>query len=166
MEIITYFKEMWQFASQGQTQGIWFWAASYWLVIVLYSLVVQIRTRFWPFTQGELVKLGVEKFGASDWDKTNEEYVSKTLYKYNISGVDYNGTRVSPWILVASYNLRFVLEKQMSSIQRLPGGKVKVFYNPKNPNKSYLIVPGYIGINITLLISVLPLILYYFKYYG
>ncbi len=60
---------------------------------------------------GELVEFGVGKFGATDWVKSDQEYISKTLYRYNVSGVNYDGTRISPWIFVASHNARFVLEK-------------------------------------------------------
>ena len=157
---------MWQLAIQGQTQGIWFWAALYTFFVCVYSLAFQIRTRYWPSAQGELAEFGVEKFGAIDWVKSNQDYVSKALYKYNVSGITYEGTRISPWIFVVSHNARLVLEKQMSSIQRFPDGKAKVFYNPNNPKKSFLIIAGKIGICITLLTSVLPLILFYCKYYA
>ncbi len=124
------------------------------------------KNQHWHFIHGEIVDFGVEKFGATDWVKSNQDYVSKALYKYNVSGIGYVGTRISPWIFVTSHNARFVLEKQMSSVQLLPDGKVKVFLNPHNPKKSYLIIAGRIGIFITFFISVLPLILFYFKYYA
>lgn len=165
MELIIYFREMWQLAVQGQIQGIWFWAAIYMFTVCLYSLIFQIRTRYWPFVQGELVKVGVVKFGATDLVKSNQDYVSKALYKYNVLGVDYDGTRISPWIFVASHNARFVLEKQMSSIQRFPDGTVKVYYNPHNPKKCYLIIAGKEGICITLFVSVLPVVAFCFKYH-
>jgi len=165
MELIIYFQDMWQLTIQGKTQGIWFGAALYVFIVCVFSLIFQIRTRYWPFTLGELVEFGTENFGATDWVKSNQDYVSKALYKYNVSSVAYDGTRISPWIFVVSHNARFVLEKQMSFIQRCPDGKVKVFYNPNNPRKSYLIVAGKVGICITLLISALPLISFYFKYH-
>ena len=156
---------MWQLAIQGQTQGVWFWAALYAFIVCVYSLIFQVRTRHWPFVQGELAEFGVEKFGATVLVKSNQDYVSKALYNYNVDDIAYCGTRISPWIFVASHNARVILEKQMSSIQRIPDGKVKVFYNPNNPKKSFLIVAGKIGICITLSISVLPIILFYFKYH-
>ena len=160
-----YFQDMWQLAIQGDTQGIWFWAAIYTIVICTYSLVFQIRIRYWPSTLGELAEIGAEKFGAKVLIKANQDYVGKALYQYDVSGVTYLGTRISPWVFVASHNARFVLEKQMASVQITPDGKVKVFYNPNNPQKSYLIIAGRVGIGITLLISVLPLIAFYFKYF-
>lgn len=160
-----YFQEMSQLAIQGQIQGIWFWVAVYTFILCVYSLIFQIQTRYWPFTQGDLVEYRVKKLGAKSWTIVNQDYVSNALYNYNVSGVTHEGTRISPWIFVASHNAKFVLEKQMSALQRHPNGKVKVFYNPKNPKKSFLIVAGKTGVCITLLISVLPLISYYFQYY-
>jgi len=165
MDLIIYFQDMWQLAIQGQTQGIWFGAALYAFIVCVCSLIFQIRTRYWPSTPGELAEFGVEKFGATDMVKSNQDYVSKALYQYNVSGVAYDGIRISPWIFVVSHNVRFILEKQLSSIQRLPDGKVKIFYNPDNPKKSYLIIAGKAGICITLLVSALPLISFYFKYH-
>lgn len=164
MELVIYIQGMWQLALDGQAQGIWFWAALYAFVVCVYSLIFQIRTRYWPFTPGELADFGVEKFGETDWVKSNQDYASSALYKYNVSSVAYEGTRISPWVVVVSHNARFVLEKQMSSIQRLPDEKVKVFYNPHNPKKSYLVIAGKGGIFMTLLICALPLISFYFKY--
>ncbi len=166
MDLILYFREMWQLAIQGQAQGIWFWASTYLVIVCIYSLIFQIRTRFWPFVQGEIVKVEVDKFGGTDLVKSNQEYVSKALYTYNVSGVDYEGTRISPWVFVASHNARFVLEKQMSYIQVLPGGKVKVYYNPQNPKKSYLIVAGKAGICVTISLCVFPLVAFYLKYHA
>lgn len=165
MELIIFFQEMWRLALQGQTQGIWFCAALYAFAVCVYSLIFQIRTRYWPSVPGELSALEVKKFGATDGGKSNQDYVSTALYKYRVSGTEYEGKRISPWIFVASHNARFVLEKQMSSLQRLPDGKVNVFYNPRNPRKSFLIISGKTGICITLSAGVLPLISFYCKYY-
>lgn len=165
LEIIIYIEQMWQLAIDGQKQGIWFWAALYILIVCTYSLIFQIRTRYWPFTYGTLVEFGIEQFGSSEYVKSEQDFVSKALYHYNVAGVTFEGTRVSPWVMVASYNARLLLKKQMSSVERTPDGKVKVFYNPKNPKKSYLIVAGKAGICITSVIAILPMVLFYIEYY-
>lgn len=162
--IMSYFSEMWQLAIEGEAQGVFFYAALYILVVCLYSFIRQIQTRYWPFVEGEIIDIAVEKFGATDQIRANQDYISKALYKYQISGVIYDGTRISPWIFVASHNAKLILEKQLSSIQTLPNGKVKVFYNPSNPKKSFLIIAGKIGVFITLLIAISPLVLFYLKY--
>ena len=60
---------------------------------------------------------------------------------------------------------RAMIDWQQSKIQALPEGGVKVFYNPRNPKKSYLIVAGKVGILATLVIATLPMLLYYVKFY-
>jgi hypothetical protein len=112
-----------------------------------------------------LVTAGLSRFGATTWATTDQEYVTKALYQYRVGGVSYEGQRISPWVIVASHNARVVLEKQMASIQRLSGDKVKVFYNPKRPQKSYLVIAGWFGIVCIVLIAVLPLVYYYFRFY-
>ena len=166
MDLVVYFQDMWRFAVEGQAQGVWFWAAFYTFIVCLWSLIFQLRTRYWPCTPGELAEIGARKFGATDRVKSDQDYVTNALYKYHVSGVDYTGTRISPWIIVASHNARFVLQKQLSFIQRYPDGRVKVFYNPANPRKSYLIIAGKPGICITLLLVTLPMVSYYFSYHG
>ena len=164
MELIIYFQTMWQLTIEGETQGIFFLFSLYIFIASVYSLVFQIRMRYWPCTQGDLVELGLETFGTS-FTISDQDYKANALYRYSVSGVNYSGTRVSPWIMLVSHNLRFILKKQMSYIQRSSDGKVTVFYNPNDPQKSFLIIAGKVGILITLLISVLPFILFYYKYY-
>ena len=166
MEFLTYIQEIWQQTLEAKPQGVLFWVGVYTFVVCTYSVLFQIRTRNWPSAEGELLQAGVKKFGARDFVLANQDYVSSALYHYRVSGVVYDGTRISPWIFVASHNMRYILEKQMSSIQRQANGKVKVFYNPKKPQKSYLIIAGKMGIGITSLIGLAPLILYVLKYHS
>ncbi len=166
MSQIHYFQEMWQFALQGKDQGIWFWATFYCFAVCSYSVVFQIRTLFWPSTPGERLDLEISQFGGPDASKSDQDYVSTALYRYKVSGEVYEGSRVSPWVFVASHNAKFILEKQISAIQHYPDGTVKVFYNPSNPQKSFLIIASKMGICITLTIGILPIILFYFKYHA
>lgn len=165
MGISAYIGEMWQLASQRQLQGIWFWAALYAFFVCGYSIIFQIKTRYWPSVEGELVKAQVEKFGATDLVKSDQDYISKALYSYSVAGREYEGKRISPWVFVASHNARFVLQKQLGTIDRLPNDKVRVYYNPKKPHKSYLVVAGRLGISLTILFCTLPMLLYYFRFY-
>lgn len=146
MEILAYSQEMFRIAAEGRTQGIWFFAAVYVLVVCLYSIWFQIRTRYWPATNGKFSQLGVKKFGATDCVKSDQDYIGDALYTYFVNGKQYEGVRISPWIIVASHNMRIFLRKQQDKIQIQPDGKVRVYYNPVNPNKSYLVVAGKTGI--------------------
>ena len=166
MEVLAYIHQMFWFAAEGHTQGIWFWASIYAFVICFFSLWFQIRTRNWPTTKGKLAQLSIKKFGPTEWATSNQDYVGKALYTYLVSGTRYEGFRISPWIFAVSHNARFLLEKQQANIQTYPDGGVRVYYNPRNPKKSYLIVAGKTGIVTTMLLGTLPFIFYWMKYYA
>ena len=160
-----YIEEMWRLALQGDAQGVWFWVAFYTFLVCAYSVVFQVRTRGWPRTEGKLVRASVEPFGAREMDPSARDYRATALYGYEVSGVAFDGTRISPWVFVVSHNLTFLLEKHLSVIERLPDGGVRVYYNPRNPRKSYLAVAGWVGICITLLLAALPGLLYLSRYH-
>jgi hypothetical protein len=69
-------------------------------------------------------------------------------------------------IIVASHNVQFILKHQLSKLETYPDNKVKVFYKPSNPAKSWLILPSKFGIVMTTLISVLPAFSYWLECYG
>ncbi len=158
-------QEMWRLALEGKLQGIWFWGGIYALVLCLYSFVIQVRTRSWPWAPGALQEAGVEQVGGRDPATSDRDYTSKALYHYSVDGQQLEGTRISPWVFVASHNARAVLEKQLQAIQHLPQGGVKVFYNPSKPDKSYLIVAGRVGLLVTVLAGSIPLGSYCLKFH-
>ena len=125
-----------------------------------------MRTYTWPDTIGTLVDSEIKKFGGTEWAKTNQDYVVSALYTYTVDNKLYQGKRVSPWVFVTSHNMKRVLEKQMQYIQRYGEDKVKVFYNPRNPKKSFLIKPGRKGQLFTAFLAVMPLAMYLSKYHA
>lgn len=166
MELINYLEEMWDLALQGKAQGIFFWAALYAFIVLLYSLIYQIKIASWPGTSGELLKGGIRKFGSTEWAASNQKYVASALYCYVVNGKEYQGRRVSPWVVVASHNMKSILEKQLRSVQQFPDGKVSVFYHPEKPEKSFLIKPGIKGQFITAILAIIPFVMYWIKYHG
>ncbi|GAC20782.1 hypothetical protein [Paraglaciecola arctica] len=165
MQIFDYILQTWELAVQGEKQGIWFWAAVYVFLVCNYSALFQLLIRRWPSTKGELLHIGLDKFGAAII-LADQDYRAAALYSYQIEGKTYQGKRISPWVIVASHNAQFVLKKQLSKVETFPNGKVSIFYKPSNPAKSWLILPSKFGISITLLISVLPAFSYWVEYYG
>lgn len=163
--VIDYVREMWHLALDGELQGIWFWGALYALVLCSYSVVMQWRTRSWPSTEGELIKASIESFGAEEPVPSERDYTADALYRYTVSGQSFEGKRVSPWVFVASRNLTSLIEKQLSGIEHLPGGKVAVYYHPRRPHKSYLAVAGKLGIGITVLVAAAPMLLYVSRFH-
>jgi len=158
--MIEYAEAMWALALEGEKQGILFFVVIYALVVCLYSLLRQLQIRRWPVARGQLQGASVDKWGVEAFILSDQDYKANALYEYRVAGQQYRGTRVSPWVVVASHNARGLLEKQLSGISRNPDGSVDVIYNPGRPEKSYLIKPGLFGMGITLGFAVVPLLLY------
>ncbi len=106
-----------------------------------------------------MINLSVRPFGANA-DSNERKYRSKALYTYTVDGQAYEGSRISPWVFVTNHNARKILEMQLAKVERLSGERVVVHYDPKKPQKSYLIVAGWAGIFISLLVALLPLLAY------
>ena len=160
-----YFFEMWALAMEGEKQGIFFFISLYVLVLAGYSTVYQFKVARWPATKGVLLDAEVQQWGATEWAKSNQEYAATALYKYKVAGKEYQGQRVSPWVIVASHNVRFILAKQLGHIQKNDDGSIVVYFNPGKPRKSFLIKPGAIGLAVTSASAVLPMLLYWLNYY-
>lgn len=166
-------ESVWDFLSRmidlavaGEVQGIWFWAAVYLLLVGSYSLWFQARTRNWCATRGRLAQLEIDRFGTVDSQLSDQDYQSTALYTYQVNGKVFQGTKVSPWVIVASHNARFILQKQLDGVNRFADGTVEVFYNPHRPDQSYLIVAGWMGIVLTGIITFFPLVTYWFRFHA
>ncbi|WP_371379351.1 hypothetical protein [Thalassotalea aquiviva] len=160
-----YFLSMWSLAIEGEKQGILFYATLYTSVLLCYSTVYQLKIRSWPSTKGSLVNRNISNWGAKEWATSDQNYVVNALYKYKVGQQEYVGKRVSPWIIIASHNMKFVLEKQLNGIQKEEDGSIRVFFNPKRPQKSFLIKPGNIGLIFTLGLAVIPMLAYWLGYH-
>ncbi|MEM6794502.1 MAG: DUF3592 domain-containing protein [Acidobacteriota bacterium] len=161
-----YLENIWQLTQAGKLQGIWFCAAAYWLLVCGWSVVYQIRIRRWPSTEGVLESASVEEFGGSEIVRSDRDYRLESSYTYRVSGVDYSGSRVSPWVFIASNNLGFILRWQLNQVKITSPAGVTVFYNPKRPEKSFLIAPGRAGIAFTLLLAVAPALGYLDRFHA
>ncbi|MEP4889709.1 MAG: DUF3592 domain-containing protein [Aliiglaciecola sp.] len=156
---------MWQLAVGGDKQGILFYVVVYLLIVCLYSFIWQVFVRQWPSARGVLKTASVNKWGSHLPIVSEQEYKVDSLYEYHVANKHYRGTRVSPWIIIASHNAKMILNKQLDKIQTNNDGSVNVFYNPKAPQKSYLVKPGLFGLAVTLACAVVPLLLYIIEYY-
>ena len=108
------------------------------LAFVLYALAVTIsiyllpkKLKKWPYVLGELAEISIVP--------TYEirTVAGRVRYTYEVNGVVYKGKRLSPFTV--SGHVRNIISKQMAKIEYVPKDQVKVFYNPKNPSKSYLV---------------------------
>jgi|SRR5210317_523838 hypothetical protein len=164
MSMMDYFERMWVLAANGNGQGVFFWCAVYMLVMLLYSLMYQIRVTSWPSTEGELIKDRIREFGYA-FAPSDKEYIASVSYTYVVQGNEYVGKRLSPWLFITNNNAKFILKKQLNSVLRQSSGLVTVYYNPNKPSKSYLIKPGLTGKFVTAALAVIPFLMYWQKYY-
>lgn len=153
-----------QRAAQGEAQSVALVVCVYLLLMCGYSVFHQIRTRQWPAAEGKLLSIGVKKLGATVWVVSDQQYVGSALYEYRVAGTRYEGSKISPWVMTASHNMRSLLRWQMKGVAVGANGVVRVYYNPNKPQKSILIRPGLVGLLITQAIGILPLVWYVVKY--
>ncbi|XZG71787.1 DUF3592 domain-containing protein [Chitinibacteraceae bacterium HSL-7] len=164
--MIDYLQAMWQLAMARQVQGVVFWCLLYSFIMLGSSALYQLRTRHWPSVVGTLDELGTREFGGSELVRSEQEYQAGARYRYEVAGKQYLGTRVSLWTIIASHNLRGLLDRQLAGVERLPDGGVRVFYSPVRPSRSVLIIASRASIALTMLAATLPLLLYWLHYHG
>ncbi len=121
----------------------------------LISLIFQLRILSWPMINGTLVHSDLSRWGATNF-ADEQDYEAEVTYRYRVNGKQYEGKRLSPWYMLVSANMRFLLRWQLAGITRLTPEEVAVFYNPSAPEKSYLIKPGKAGLCFTAAMVVLP----------
>jgi len=151
---------MWALAADGERQGVLFFVTVYTFVVGGYSFVRQMLARRWPSVKGDLLDAGIKAVGGHDPRDSDQDYKASSSYRYVVDGQVFEGSRVSVWVVVTSRNARFLLQRQLDKIQRDANGRVDVFYNPRRPDKSFLLRPGWFGVLVTLGIAVVPIILY------
>lgn len=161
-----YLLRMWELAVAGEVQGIFFYAAVYAVLVLALSLRYQLRVAAWPAVRGRLIDARVRALGATEIVLVNRDYLASTRYEYTVDGTTYQGNRLSPWQIVATHNLRVLLRKQLQRIDSDPDGGVTVYYDPKNPRKSFLVKPGRAGIAFTAALAVGIALLYWFRYHA
>ena len=159
-------QSMWQLLWQGNEQAMVFWGASYLGLVGLASLIYQVRVRRWPSTRGVLARADLATWGGPTWARSDQQYRLDGLYRYQVAGQAFQGHRVSPWVMVASHNARFLLKQQLKGVNRHPDGSVTVYFNARRPGKSYLIRPGLPGILVTLVVAVGPMAYYWTRFHA
>lgn len=165
MQILEYFQDMFVLASNGEVQGVFFYAAVYAFLVLTYSLVFQLRIASWPSVVGELIDGRISEFGKEN-APVERDYKVAVSYNYRVGNKEYSGKRLSPWVFVTNNNAAFILKSQLNKITESADGGVTVYYNPRKPRKSFLIKPGLIGKIITGLLAVIPLLLYVTRFHG
>jgi len=144
--LFEYPKKMFDLLMMGDSQGILFWAMIHISIACIASLYFQLRVAKWPGMR--------DRFGRGNCYLTAD-------YEYSIDGIMYKGSRISMTTLWTNKNMIFLLRKRMAAVQQLPEGKVVVFYNPKKPEKSYLLKTSMLTKALMLIIPIGFMVLFY-----
>ena len=104
----------------------------------IYSLIYQLRVSRWPSVWGTLSHARTQELGGSEILEAKRDYRNRVSYSYNVNGKTYQGHRLSGMTVVTDHNAKALLENQLKGVKK-KDGKVKVYYNPAKPSKSYLI---------------------------
>ncbi len=144
----------WSFSNtlEGDTQALF--AVVFFLVgfAVCGSFLYQLRIRAWPSVPGTLRGSAVARWGATEMVTHEQDYSVEVCYDYEVDGERHTGQRFSPWVVVASHNLKWILEKRLRVATAQD--TLEVFYNPRNPTKSFLVRPGIVGLLVTASLAV------------
>ncbi|MBL4671043.1 MAG: hypothetical protein JKX81_02190 [Arenicella sp.] len=89
---------------------------------------------------GRLLNADVEYLNMLERGSAWEE----VKYEYEVDGKQYVGTRLSPLVVRGQVGPR--IKKQLAKIQYVSNDQVKVFYNNKQPGKSYLVKETWLNI--------------------
>ncbi|WP_282096036.1 DUF3592 domain-containing protein [Epibacterium ulvae] len=129
-------QEFWNDLCAGERYAVLYVCIAYALAVGVFCVVRCFRMRRWPHTLGRLLEEGVSGYGGGG----DGMYAARVKYEYSVDGVFHTGTNLSPFIVQATGTR--LAKWQMTGIQRHQGNCVTVFYSPRRPHKSYLIVPS------------------------
>ncbi len=124
----------------GDADAILLTAAGYFILVGVFGLISMYRKSKWPSVIGQLLDEKIEGAWGGRHDETN--FGAKVLYRYSVDGVTYENDQINVWHIRMTYNLRALLKWQFRFIERHGQSRVTVYYNPKRPEKAYLVVPG------------------------
>lgn len=106
MEIIhSFFEEL----LDGDKQALFIASSAYIILVGFISLLYQWRVKSWPMAIGTLETAEVSGWGVPRADD-EQTFAAKVEYTYTVDGKDYSGKRLSPWTVLATYNLRFIIK--------------------------------------------------------
>jgi hypothetical protein len=146
------------------TQLVFLVAAVYVLIIMTGTAIHLHCIAQWPSARGQLLHSTTRALGGCNVVQSRQDFIPEVRYEYEVNGSTYTGTRLSPWQVSASWNLRFLLALRLRRVARSSDDAVTVYYHPQRPHRSYLLRSGPMTRWITLLAGFLPLGLYWARY--
>jgi Protein of unknown function (DUF3592) len=162
--VLDYLQRMFDLALHKELQGIHFWATLYVLIVLAGTLWHALRVRGWPRVEGQLLGLGIRPLGTPDLGTSDQDYVPSALYRYQVNGRSYEGREISIWKMSASGMLKNAATLSPGQVRPSATGKVPVSYNPRRPEKSVLVRPGWASISLLSALIVLTAAFYVWRW--
>ena len=134
-----------QRALDGDVQAILILGSLWILFFVVKYHIELIRIGRWPSVVGQLDRL-LFREGSPLLDAT-----SIVRYRFDLKGETYEGRRLAHISFGPSFGLAPLRKHLLSKAQRLPDEKVRIYYNPKKPDKNLLVKPSRIEYGFLLL---------------
>jgi hypothetical protein len=95
-------------------------------------------SREWPTTEGVITESRIvsshETSTEKGWHGSRYEYEVRVQYSYSVDGVSYSGNRLR--IRSTKYSLEGNAQRELAEYP--VGQRVRVYYNPKEPERSLL----------------------------
>ncbi len=105
----------------------------------------------WPSVPGKIVTSQIDEMVVQNSDGTQSALILNAEYEYTVNGIPYINDKRTPGKIVKSIPLKKVQEVE----DRYAVGKVvPVYYNPQNPQESYLEREAPLG-NLTLIVGII-----------
>jgi len=99
-----------------------------------FTRMVRQATR-WPVVRGTVLDSGTQEVAAVINDGYRTHYRSLVLYRYTVSGREYQGDRIAIGVVISS-TLPWLVRQRSAKYR--PGMTVDVHYNPAGPGESVL----------------------------
>lgn len=144
----------------GDRDSLFLLVVIYFLLAGLYGTLYSLRMRLWPSVVGELEKEQLEYWYAGGEPQDRLMNVG-VLYRYEVDGVTYEGHRVSPFYLRTNRGASYLLRHQQRGFQKTGDCHVRVYYDPKRPERAFLVVPSWQGFLFIAAFGLTPLILHW-----
>ncbi|MFX1299270.1 MAG: DUF3592 domain-containing protein, partial [Promethearchaeota archaeon] len=99
-------------------------------------LIKVLKSKNWPYVEGEIKKLWVYRGG--DTEHGQSGYEVDITYAYHFEGQDYINHQIKLDFVHGAHTYVPKIFAMMKLERYEEGKKIKVFYNPRNPNESIL----------------------------
>ena len=150
-----YLQRSFDLAFSNVLQSLHLWATLYLLTVLLSSIWYFVQVRAWPSADGNLLRALRSSSTTQPHGADRESHSSSPLYRYSVNGSPYEGFQVSLWTGAAFWLTQRSIRNLPRQAHQAAAGSIIVYFNPKHPERSLVVRPGWGSITILWSISFL-----------